>query len=101
VFGALAFGVAFGAPVFEVLAFGALVFVVLPQPTSVSAQSATKIRVIDRAPAVPRSDPSLKHHVEGPRSRPANPRKPAFANDLRELGLTGLRTQAFGDFLVQ
>jgi hypothetical protein len=48
-----------------------------------------------------RLGPSLKDHVERPRRRPSNPRKPAVANDLGELGLTRLRTQAFAYFLVQ
>ena len=48
-----------------------------------------------------RLGPSLKDHVERPRRRPSNPRKPAVANDFGELGLTRLRTQAFAHFLVQ
>ena len=44
---------------------------------------------------------SLKDHVKWPRHRPSNLRKPAVANDLGELGLTRLRTQAFAYFLVQ
>jgi hypothetical protein len=48
-----------------------------------------------------RLGPSLKDHVEGALRRPSNPRKPAVANDLGELGLTRLRTQAFAYFLVQ
>jgi SAM domain (Sterile alpha motif) len=47
-----------------------------------------------------RLGPSLKDHVERPRRRPSNPRKPAVANDFGELGLTRLRTQAFAYFLV-
>jgi hypothetical protein len=48
-----------------------------------------------------RLGPSLKDHVERPRCRPSNSRKTAVANDLGELGLTRLRTQAFTYFLVQ
>jgi hypothetical protein len=44
---------------------------------------------------------SLKHHIERPRSCPSNPSKPAVSNDLGELCLTRLRTQAFAHFLVQ
>ena len=44
--------------------------------------------------------PSLKDHVERPRRRPSDPRKPAVANDFGELGLTRLRTQALAYFLV-
>jgi hypothetical protein len=43
----------------------------------------------------------LKHHIERPRSRLSNPREPAVSNDLGELRLARLRTQAFAHFLVQ
>jgi hypothetical protein len=48
-----------------------------------------------------RLGPSLKDHVKWPRRRSTNLRKPTVADDLSELGLTRLRTQAFADFLVQ
>jgi hypothetical protein len=53
------------------------------------------------APRSARLGASLKDHVKRPRRRLSNPRKSTVANDLGELGLTRLRTQAFAYFLVQ
>ena len=45
--------------------------------------------------------PGLQDHVERPLRCSSNLGEPAPANDLAELGLTRLRTQAFADLLIQ